>query len=128
MNSNEQIVRDFIAAWSRLDVDEIVAFFAPDGTYHNMMNKPVTGHNDLRRFIGGFIKSWTQTTWDVLNVACQGNIVMAERLDRTRIGDRSVDLPCCGVFEMSNGKIKVWRDYFDLATYVQAVMPPKQAS
>lgn len=119
MSSNEQIVRDFIAAWSRLDVDEIVAFFAPDGTYHNMMNKPVTGHDDLRKFIGGFIKSWTQTTWDILNVASHGNIVMAERLDRTRIGDRSVDLPCCGVFEMSNGKIKVWRDYFDMGTYIK---------
>ena len=128
MNSNEQIVRDFIVAWSRLNVDEIVAFFAPDGIYHNMMNKPVKGHDDLRKFIGGFIKSWTQTTWDVLNVASQGNIVMAERLDRTRIGERAVDLPCCGVFEMSNGKIKVWRDYFDLATYMVAVMPPKQAS
>ena len=56
MISNEEIVRDFIAAWSRLDVEEIVAFFTPDGAYHNMMNKPVSGHDNLRKFIGGFIK------------------------------------------------------------------------
>ena len=55
MISNEEIVRDFIAAWSRLDVEEIVAFFTPDGAYHNMMNKPVSGHDNLRKFIGGFI-------------------------------------------------------------------------
>ena len=81
MNTSEQIVRDFIAAWSRLDADEIVAFFAPDGTYHNMMNRPVTGHDNLRKFIGGFIKDWTRTSWDVLNVASCGDVVMAERLD-----------------------------------------------
>ena len=29
---------------------------------------------------------------------------------------RTINLPCRGVFEMEHGKIKVWRDYFDLAT------------
>ncbi|MFZ2159555.1 MAG: limonene-1,2-epoxide hydrolase family protein [Bradyrhizobium sp.] len=125
MRTNEEIVRDFIAAWSRLDVDGIVAFFAPDGTYHNMMNKPVSGHDNLRRFIGGFIKDWTQTNWDVLNIVSQGDIVMAERLDRTRLGAKSVELPCCGVFELAGGKIRIWRDYFDLATYTRAIVEPK---
>lgn len=125
MTDNEKIVRDFIAAWSRLDVDEIVSFFAPDGVYHNMMNKPVSGQDNLRKFIGGFIKSWTKTSWDILNVVGRGDVVMAERLDRTEVGDKSVDLPCCGVFEMQGGKIKIWRDYFDLATYVRATMPDK---
>jgi limonene-1,2-epoxide hydrolase len=35
------------------------------------------------------------------------------------MGDKTVDLPCCGVFEMKGGKIKVWRDYFDLGTYTR---------
>ncbi|MGK0341371.1 MAG: limonene-1,2-epoxide hydrolase [Candidatus Azotimanducaceae bacterium] len=43
------------------------------------------------------------------------NYVAVERLDKTQAGDK-VDLPCFGMFEMSNGKIKVWRDYFDLNT------------
>jgi limonene-1,2-epoxide hydrolase len=46
-----------------------------------------------------------------------GNLVIAERLDRTRAGDKSVDLPCVGVFEIEGGKIKTWRDYFDFGTY-----------
>src|SRR5690242_1916937 len=79
MANNEQIVRDFIRAWSRLNVEEIVAFFAPDGAYHNMMNKPVAGHDSLRKFIGGFIKDWTRTDWDVLNILSHGNVVVAER-------------------------------------------------
>jgi len=124
MRTNEEIVRSFITAWSRLDVGEIVAFFTPDGTYHNKMNKPVSGHDNLRKFIGGFIKDWTETNWEVLNIVSQGDIVMAERLDRTRLGAKSVDLPCCGVFELADGKIRIWRDYFDLATYARAIAAP----
>jgi limonene-1,2-epoxide hydrolase len=124
-STNEQVIRDFIASWSRLNVDEIVAYFAPEGVYHNMMNKPVVGHDNLRRFIGGFIKDWTKTDWDVFNLLGRGNIVVAERLDRTRVGEKNVDLPCCGVFEMQDGKIRVWRDYFDLATYTRAIIPGK---
>jgi limonene-1,2-epoxide hydrolase len=123
VQSNEEVVRAFIIAWSRLNADEIVAFFAPDGTYHNMMNKPVSGRDALRNFIGGFIKRWSSTDWEILNIVSRDNIVIAERVDRTKIGDRGVDLPCCGVFEMQDGKIKVWRDYFDLATFTKAFAP-----
>ena len=34
---------------------------------------------------------------------------------------RMVNPPCCGVFEMQDGRIKVWRDYFDIGTYVAAL-------
>ncbi len=34
--NNEQIVTEFINAWSRLDPDELVTYFTEDGTYHNM--------------------------------------------------------------------------------------------
>lgn len=121
MASNEEVVRAFVAAWSRLNVDELVDYFTPDGTYHNMMAKPVSGHDNLRRFIGGFIRGWSATDWEILNIVAHGDVVIAERVDRTQVGDKRVELPCCGVFEMSGGKIKVWRDYFDLATYTKAV-------
>ena len=47
--------------------------------------------------------------------------MVTERVDRTKTGDKSVDLPCVGVFELENGKIKVWRDYFDLNTYMKDI-------
>jgi len=78
---------------------------------------PVAGRENLEKFIGGFIAPWTETTWDVLHIVAAGDVVIAERLDRTRAGEKSVDLPCVGVFELEAGKIKVWRDYFDMGTY-----------
>lgn len=121
MADNEQVIRNFIAAWSRLDVEELVQYFCEDGVYYNMPTQPVTGHAALRPFISAFVKGWTSTEWDVLNLVSKGDIVFAERLDRTLVGTKPVDLPCCGVFEMQDGRIKVWRDYFDMGTYVSAL-------
>jgi limonene-1,2-epoxide hydrolase len=121
MATNEQVIRDFIAAWSRLDVEELVQYFCEDGVYHNMPTQAVAGHAALRPYIAAFLKGWTSTEWDVLNLASSGDVVFAERLDRTVVGDKPVNLPCCGVFEMQDGRIKVWRDYFDIGTYVAAL-------
>ncbi len=117
MDENEQVIRNFIEAWSRLDPEELASCFAEDGVYHNMPAGPVSGRANVENFIRGFSASWTETTWDLLNLVSSENVVIAERLDRTRAGDKSVDLPCVGVFELEAGKIKVWRDYFDIATY-----------
>jgi limonene-1,2-epoxide hydrolase len=117
MEDNEQIIRKFIEAWSRLDPEELAGYFAEDGVYHNMPAGPVSGRANVEKFIRGFSASWTETTWDLLNILSSADVVIAERLDRTQAGDKSVDLPCVGVFELEAGKIKVWRDYFDIATY-----------
>jgi len=121
MKENEEVIRSFIEAWSRLDPKELSAYFTEDGIYHNMPIAPIVGREKVEEFIQGFSASWTETTWDLLNIASQGNFVFAERLDRTQAGDKSVDLPCVGVFELEGGKIKVWRDYFDFATYGNAM-------
>ena len=119
MSDNLQVIRDFIEAWSNLDADELVEYFTEDGIYYNMPAQPVQGKEQLKGFIGGFISNWTKTDWDLLNIVGEGDVVFAERLDRTVAGEVKVDLPCCGVFEMQDGKIKVWRDYFDMATFTK---------
>lgn len=121
MTDNETTIRRFIEAWTRRDPDELAGYFAEDGAYHNMPTRPVQGRDNVRAFIQGFIRDWTATEWDILNLVSAGDVVIAERLDRTRVGDKPVDLPCCGVFEMKGGKIQVWRDYFDMGTYVSAL-------
>lgn len=40
---------------------------------------------------------------------------MNERTDYITLNRRPVTLPICGVFEIENGRIKAWREYFDLA-------------
>jgi limonene-1,2-epoxide hydrolase len=117
MEGNERIIREFIAAWSRLDPKELAGYFTDDGVYHNMPMGPVEGRDNVENLIRGFTATWTGTDWEILHVVSVGDVVVAERIDRTRAGEKGVDLPCVGVFEMEDGRIKVWRDYFDLATY-----------
>ena len=120
MEENERIIREFIEAWSRLDADELTTWFSEDGIYHNMPIDPVSGREAIASFIRGFLGGWTSTRWDIVHILAKGNLVFAERVDRTKIGDKSIDLPCVGVFEMEQGKIKVWRDYFDMGAYMKA--------
>ena len=121
METNERVIRDFVAAWTRLDAKEIAAYFSDDGVYHNMPMAPISGRANVEALIAGFIGSWTRTHWDLLHVLCAGKVVIAERVDHITAGAKSVDLPVVGVFELEGGKIKRWRDYFDMATYQRAM-------
>lgn len=118
---NLSLVRSFIDTWPSLDPDRLVRFFTIDGVYHNMPIEPVRGHDDLRAFIGAFLASWTETKWEVLSLATSGRLVFVERVDRIVAHGKTVALPCCGVFELEGGKIKIWRDYFDMGTYQRAI-------
>jgi limonene-1,2-epoxide hydrolase len=121
MNDNAQIIKEFIEAWSTLDAAKLAGYFAEDGCYHNMPLEPVIGRENVREFIAGFVTAWTKTDWEIINLVESGNIVIAERLDKTKSAQGDVDLPCVGIFEMEGGKIKVWRDYFDMSTYANAM-------
>ena len=121
MPSNTEIVTEFVNAWSSLDAGKLAEYFTDDGTYYNMPTQPVTGKDNVQQFIAGFLANWTETTWDILNICESGDVVFCERIDRTKTTNGNVDLPCFGVFEMENGKIKVWRDYFDLSTFMNAM-------
>lgn len=121
MSENTETIRSFIKAWANLDAEELVSYFADDGVYHNMPASPISGRENLLKFIGGFISPWTSTDWEIVNLVGTGDTVFAERIDKTVAGDKFVDLPCCGVFEMRDGKIAVWRDYFDMQTYIKAM-------
>jgi limonene-1,2-epoxide hydrolase len=121
MTKNETVIREFIQAWSRLDPAELAGYFTDDGIYHNMPIEPVRGREKIEEFIRGFSSSWTKTDWDIVNIIADGDLVVAERVDRTMAQEKSVELPCVGVFELKEGKIKVWRDYFDLGIYMNAI-------
>jgi limonene-1,2-epoxide hydrolase len=121
MPDNERIVRDFIAAWSRLEPAELASYFTEDGCYHNIPSEPVRGRDNVERFIRGFTATWTSAEWELVSIGACGDRVYAERVDRTKTSEGDVELPCLGVFEMRDGKIREWRDYFDLNTYMQAM-------
>ena len=85
-----------------------------------MPTYPVKGRDNVRQFIAGFTANSTETNWEIVHLVADGDEVCCERLDLTKFAEGGVDLPCFGVFEMSGGEIKEWRDYFDLNTLMKA--------
>jgi limonene-1,2-epoxide hydrolase len=57
----------------------------------------------------------------ILKSVHDGNVVFNERVDTIVMENgKKVDIPVAGMFELNDsGKIKVWRDYFDLATFTK---------
>ena len=128
MSKNEQVIREFIASWSRLDAVELASYFTEDGTYHNIPSSAVQGRDNIQQFITGFIRPWESTDWEIVSLLAEGEIVMVERLDKTVVAGSPVNLPCFGYFELEDGKIKMWRDYFDLSTYSTALTQALQSN
>jgi len=112
----ETVVREFCAAWPERSIDKLLNFFTDDALYHNMPMEPVTGKDGIREVMNLFVPA-EDLEAEITNLAVRGNLVFTERVDRMTVGGKKVVLPCAGVFEIRDGKIAAWRDYFDLATW-----------
>lgn len=111
-----RVVEQFCAAWDRLDFDAIAASLAEDVEYHNIPLEPLRGKADVERYLrkaGPF----EQCQWEIVSIAASGNKVLTERVDRFVVRGASITLPVMGTFEIGDGLIRHWRDYFDLASY-----------
>ncbi len=116
----EQVVSEFCKAWSRLDVPQIMSFFTEDAVYHNIPMKPAVGKASINEVIAGLLKGVKSIEFKILHTATAGHVVMNERVDSFEANGKKVALPVMGVFELTaDGKIKGWRDYFDLEMYMK---------
>jgi limonene-1,2-epoxide hydrolase len=115
-----EVVARFIEAIERKDVDAAVAMTAPGISYENMPITPIVGHEGLAATLRSFLDPVDQVEWRILRELASGSTVVNERLDRFRIGNGWLELPVAGVFEVDgDGKLTLWRDYFDMGTYVR---------
>ena len=118
MESPIDVVRRFCAAWSdNVGTGELAAFFTDDAIYHNIPLAPVSGREAIANNISSFIRPGApgieSIQFHVINIAANGPIVMTERVDVFKVPHKSFELPVMGAFEIRDGKIKAWRDYFD---------------
>ena len=117
----ETLVREFCDAWSKKDADLLAAYFTEDGVYHNMPLAPLNGRDAIREFLAGFLAGVETAEFRMLHLVASDDIVMTERVDVFRMAGREGNFLVCGVFEIRDGKIAAWRDYFDFATWQRQV-------
>ncbi len=85
--------------------------------YDNVPMGKMFGSENVREFLGPMIENCSSVDWPVHRSSSSGNLVFNERLDRFEMGGNWIEIPVCGVWEVIDEKITLWRDYFDLATY-----------
>lgn len=105
----------FIAAICAPDMEGALAMVSDDVVYDNVPIGAVTGPDGIRRALGGFLAAATGIEWVVHRQVADGATVMNERTDRFEIGGAWHEIPVMGVFEVADGRITLWRDYFDMA-------------
>jgi limonene-1,2-epoxide hydrolase len=114
--SPEETVEAFLDAFIAMDFETALTYLADDGEYTNIPMGTVRGHAGVREVLGPFFAPIHENELLILRTAADGPVVFLERLDRHRLDHGWRELPVNSVFEVHDGLITVWRDYFDLGT------------
>ena len=117
--SPEEVVNAFCAALNE-DLESSLVYIADDCVYQNMPFPPVHGPAGVRDTLAGFFKLTGPVRIETLHQVAVGKLVMNERLDYFEPpGGRAFGLPVAGVFEVENGRITAWRDYFCVRQFAE---------
>ncbi len=119
--SAEQTVTTFIRALEHKDLDAALALVTDDVEYDNVPMGKRFGPAAIREGLEPFFAPCTAIDWVILHQVASGDVVMNERLDRFEIGGRWIELPVAGLFVLRDGRIALWRDYFDLGMFQKAM-------
>jgi limonene-1,2-epoxide hydrolase len=117
MNADE-VVTALVKACEARDLDAVCALVTDDIEYDNVPIGKVYGPEGVRKVLsGGVTQAASEVEWRVLAQVVQGNIVMNERIDRFLVDGRWIEIPIAAIFTVRDGRVSLWRDYFDLESY-----------
>lgn len=117
VEKNLAVVRRVCASWATLELDDFHELFDPQVDYRNV---PIEGDHHVgpdavHAVLSRFARSW-EVELQVGHIVGDDRVVLTERLEkfRHRAGTKApFDLPVMGAFELRDGRITAWRDYFD---------------
>ena len=122
-------IRQTLAYYEQADWDNWVLMFAEDGMLHSVMRDPFQGREALKKRMIEFhhgigIEDGTMDL-HIRNIGkVADGVAMVERSDSWIQNGTRRETPAVGVFVFDDdGLIKVWREYYDLATLQKAMTP-----
>lgn len=122
-NTPDGLVRSFLAALTAKDIDTAATMVSDDFEYDNVPSGKTFGPDGLHRTLSGFFAMAEQLDWEVLRQTSSGDMthgtVLNERDDRVLMKGQWWSLPVAGIFEVRDGRITLWRDYFDQPTLMK---------
>lgn len=114
-------VNEMIRAWNTRNWDKVYDLFAEDGTLHSMMVEPVVGRPAIKQRIAALAADVSQIELRVRHIGVISGVVFVERVDDFIYKGRHGAVPVVGVLEVENGRVKVWREYYDRRQMLEAL-------
>ncbi|WP_292989150.1 nuclear transport factor 2 family protein [Mycobacterium sp.] len=119
LNQNEQLVLDFVhAAYGEtMNVDAMTAKLHEDFVWQlNVPLSPVVRGRDAARAAlqqQSGLSSGMVDGSEIRAVVSSGDTVVVERVDVNMIGGKPVTFNVAAIFEVTDGLISCWREYWD---------------
>ncbi len=117
------LVERFLELLSAKDIDGATELLARDVVYENVGLPTVRGRERVRRLgratlglSGAGLEVYTHT------ISVSESTVLTERTDVLKFGRLRVQIWVCGRFDVRDGEIVLWRDYFDQANILVATL------
>ncbi len=115
---SKALVVKFLDSWERRDLETIMSCFNDDAVYHNVPVAPIAGRAGILAIFQAFLDTFEVLTLETVRIAAEDDLVFAERIDHFMLHNgKRFDLPVNGVFEIANGRIQRFSDYFNLPSF-----------
>tara|TARA_R110002110_G_scaffold364788_1_gene574537 strand:+ start:1980 stop:2366 length:387 start_codon:yes stop_codon:yes gene_type:complete len=112
------VIKAFLAAMAVKDYDAALPLVSGICEYDNGPLGVVHGPEGVRAVLEPFFAPTLENEFIIKREVADGHTVFVERLDRHLLPTGWVELPVTGVFEVHEGQITVWHDYFDANTII----------
>ncbi|MCV7028859.1 limonene-1,2-epoxide hydrolase family protein [Mycobacterium sherrisii] len=119
--ANTRTVERFLNALQDVDLDAAEAALDENLVYQNVGLPTIHGR---RRAMQLFRRMDGRAGFEVKihRIAADGAAVLTERSDALIFGPLRLQFWVCGVFEVHDGRITLWRDYFDFFDMTKALL------
>lgn len=117
------VVEAFLRRLEHDDIEGACALLAEDVAYTNVSLPTVHGRRTVQRLAGATLgRPAAGFEVHLHAISADGGVVLTERTDVLKVGPLRMQFWVCGRFEVRDGRIAVWRDYFDWADVTLATL------
>jgi limonene-1,2-epoxide hydrolase len=115
VTSPASVARRFLELLQAGDIDGAADLLAEDVRYINVSLPAIRGRERVRRALKLAMDRVPGAGFEVYfhSVSADGPTVLTERTDVLLMGPVRIQLWVCGRFDVRDGRIELWRDYFD---------------
>ncbi|MFO0693877.1 MAG: limonene-1,2-epoxide hydrolase family protein [Polyangiales bacterium] len=111
----QETVQEFVRALEAMDIDRALSLADPNIVYENVGLPPIRGMRAFTKTLRMMEQRFTGFEVVMHRIAANGPAVLTERTDILHFLGFRLEIWVCGTFEVHDGKITLWKDYFDWA-------------